>query len=297
MCAFRTILAITTGLSAFSASPAELTSRFVDSKPGVRIHVQQAGQGGPALLFVPGWRFTAEIWAHQLRHFGLTRRAVAVDPRSQGESTMVREGNTPEGRTADLQAVITALELSPVVLVGWSQGAQDVAAYLQRYGTRELAGVVLVDSPVSAGVEELDLNGDSSRGSLALLGGFAEQPLEYTRGMMPRMFATTRPASFLQHLVDQALKTPTDTAVAMLCSDLFGMDRRPALARIDRPALVVASGLSSSKERQKEMAGKIEGARYVEVEGAGHALFVDQPERFEGLLQEFLATLPPSSPR
>jgi microsomal epoxide hydrolase len=111
------------------------------------------------------------------------------------------------------------------------------------------------------------------------------------------MFATTRPASFLQHLVDQALKTPTDTAVAMLCSDLFGMDRRPALARIDRPALVVASGLSSSKERQKEMAGKIEGARYVEVEGAGHALFVDQPERFEGLLQEFLATLPPSSPR
>jgi hypothetical protein len=40
----------------------------------------------------------------------------------------------------------------------------------------------------------------------------------------------------------------------MLISDIFGADRRPPLAKLDRPALVVASGSSPLLDVQKEMA-------------------------------------------
>jgi microsomal epoxide hydrolase len=293
----RSILAFAAGLTLFAAPPVDLSSKFVDSNPSVRIHVLESGQGGPAILFVPGWRFTAEVWAPQLLRFASTRRAVALDPRSQGESTKVRDGNTPEGRAADIHAVISGLKLGPVVLVGWSQGAQDVAAYLQRYGTTDLAGVVLVDSHVSAGVAELELHKESSRFTLSMLGSLAAQPVAFMQGMMPYMFAKPQPPAYLQRLVDEALKTPTDTAVAMLCADIFGVDRRPALTRLDKPMLVVASGSSHLLDAQRDMATQIKGARFEVIEGAGHALFVDEPDRFFALIETFLAALPPSHPQ
>jgi hypothetical protein len=47
--------------------------------------------------------------------------------------------------------------------------------------------------------------------------------------------------------------------------DIFGADRRPALKRIDRPTLVIASGESPLLDVQKEMAERIPGARWVVV--------------------------------
>lgn len=292
MRANRFLFALTIGLASLAAAPTGVTSKFVDSGPGVRIHVLESGKGGPAVLFVPGWRFSAEIWTPQLLRLAPTRRAVALDSRSQGESTKVHEGNTPEARAGDIHAVISGLKLAPVVLVGWSQGSQDVAAYVQRYGTTDLAGVVLVDSPVSAGIAELELHKESSQRTLTMLGSFAAQPAPFTEGMMPYMFAKPQPPAYLKQLVDAALKTPTDTAVAMLCADMFSVDRRPALARIDKPALVIASGRSPLLDAQKDMAAQIKGSRFEIVEGAGHAIFVDEPDRFDALLRSFLAGLP-----
>ncbi len=49
-----------------------------------------------------------------------------------------------------------------VVLVGWSQGVQDVAAYVEQFGTDSIAGFVLVDSPLSSGPAEIKLHPESS---------------------------------------------------------------------------------------------------------------------------------------
>jgi pimeloyl-ACP methyl ester carboxylesterase len=41
------------------------------------------------------------------------------------------------------------------------------------------------------------------------------------------------------------------------------------------------------------MATRIADARLVSIEGAGHGVFVDQPERFNDVLREFLTRLKP----
>jgi pimeloyl-ACP methyl ester carboxylesterase len=40
------------------------------------------------------------------------------------------------------------------------------------------------------------------------------------------------------------------------------------------------------------MAGKIPGARYEVIEGAGHGVNLDQPERVNALLLDFVSALP-----
>src|SRR5215470_4043582 len=132
---------------------AAIRDRWFTTSDNVKIHFRSAGEmkSAPAIVFIPGWTLTASLWDQKLRTFSATRLALAVDSRSQGESTMALSGNTPERRATDLHELITNLHISMFVLVGWSQGAQDVAAYIQQFGTDSVAGVVFVDSPVSYG--------------------------------------------------------------------------------------------------------------------------------------------------
>src|SRR6058998_2696307 len=122
---------------------------------GVSLRVIEAGKPSaePPLIFIPGWSTGADIWRHQIDTFAKTHRVIAFDPRSQGESTKATVGNTPEIRAQDLHALLERLGVRHPVLIGWSQGVQDVAAYVELYGTKGLAGIVLVDAAVSDGAD------------------------------------------------------------------------------------------------------------------------------------------------
>ena len=257
---------------------------------GAQIHYLEAGQAtaAPALVLIPGWTLSASLWQTQLRLFAATRLVLAVDSRSQGESSKTPDGNTPERRASDLHELVASRHIDKFVIVGWSQGAQDVAAYIRQFGTASLAGVVFVDSPISAGPAEVELHPAFSKVILSGLSMYANHPAEYSEGMVRSIFARPHPELDLQQLIDEARKTPPQTGITMLLMDIFGADRRDALNRIDRPALVIAAASSPLLPQQKEMAAAIAGARLVVVEGAGHALFIDQPQQFDQALTQLL---------
>jgi non-heme chloroperoxidase len=154
-------------LSIYSQAADHPTIRegFKKTADGVSIHYLETGSNNSAqtLVLIPGWRLPAYLWKEQLQKFGATERVIAVDPRSQGQSTKTADGNTPEQRARDLHDILAQMGVSRPVLVGWSQGAQDVSAYVAQFGNDSVAGVVLVDSPVSAGPAEVDLRRPSAR--------------------------------------------------------------------------------------------------------------------------------------
>ncbi len=80
---------------------------------------------------------------------------------------------------------------------------------------------------------------------------------------------------------------------SFLVSDIFGVDRRPALAKLNRPTLVIGSSASPLLDAQKDMAALISEAKLVIVEEAGNALFIDQPERFDEAFGAFLRSVFP----
>lgn len=273
-----------------AAAPVE---RVVETAPQVRLRVVDTGPAGdaPALVLVPGWGMSAEIWREQIAAFRGQRRVVSFDPRSQGDSSKVTEGNTPEARARDLHALLAALGLERIVLVGWSQGVQDVAAYVEQFGTAALAGVVLVDAPVSAGAQSVQARPQAAAQELERLAIYGAHPQAYARGMLRAIIRRPLPQPEFDRLVASLLKTPTSIGQAMLLADLFGVDRTPALAKLDRPTLVIAAASSPELEAQKAMAAKLPHGRIETIEDAGHAVFVDQPQRFNAMLARFLAEL------
>ena len=96
----------------------ETRSGFVDVG-GARLYYESRGEG-PALLFVHGFSLDQRMWRRQAEALaGL--RVVTVDLRGFGRSSPL--GEAPFRHADDLAALVDALALPPVVVVGHSIGA------------------------------------------------------------------------------------------------------------------------------------------------------------------------------
>jgi len=265
----------------------------ITTSDGIRIHYVSDGEKNShsPVIFIPGWSFTSRIWQTQLEHFAKNRRVIAIDPRSQGDSTKTDGDNTPEARSRDLRDIIQQLQLKNVVLVGWSQGVQDVAAYVEQFGTDSIAGFVLVDSPFAAGPAEIKLHPKFSEQLFELMAVYSAHPKEYYAGMIKSVIKHEISPEQLQQLTANSEKVSTTTGLAMLMTDLFTVDRRPALKKMAKPTLIIASSESKELESQREMQRSIPNAQLEVVSEAGHAVFIDQPKKFNHLLDTFFEKL------
>jgi pimeloyl-ACP methyl ester carboxylesterase len=282
------------GLSIACAANAGPRSEMVRVAPDVQLHVLEDGKAStrPTLVLIPGWRLTASIWTDQIRLFAADRRVLAIDPRSQGDSTKTDEGDTPEQRARDYRALLSSVHAESVVLVGWSQGVQDVAAYVDQFGTDGIKAIVLVDSTISKGAANIPAHLPSAVQRFRSLSILSDSPRDYTEGMMHAIISKPLSEAAFNGLVAEALKTPTATSAAMFIADLYGKDRSAAIGKFTVPTLVIASGSSDELSEQKELASRLPNGRIEVVDQAAHAVFVDQPERFYRLVRDFLEHLP-----
>jgi pimeloyl-ACP methyl ester carboxylesterase len=298
----RSVVILFTGIAANAVavradSPSGLRERKVDVGEGVSLRAIEAGQAAsaPTLVFVPGWSTDADIWRQQIDRLASTYRVIAFDPRSQGQSTITTNGDMPEMRAQDLHNLLERLGARHPVLIGWSQGVQDLAAYIERYGTHDLAGLVLVDSAVSDGADGISARPEEAAAQFKMFGVYQAHQAEYLRGMMVAIITKPQQPGAIDRLVATGLKTPPAIGVAMLVADLFGVNRTAALKKIDCPALIIASAKSDELARQQAGASQIPHARFEKIEDAGHAVFLDQPERFGEVLEKFVKDLAKAS--
>jgi pimeloyl-ACP methyl ester carboxylesterase len=104
---------------------------------------------GQPLLFVHAYAMSYLGWLPQVTSNLLADRfrLITFDHRGHGESdkpTIPEAYNDGELFADDLNAIITKLELSKPILVGWSMSGALVGDYLAKYGDSNVAGVVLV---------------------------------------------------------------------------------------------------------------------------------------------------------
>lgn len=266
------------------------TEHSLPVSAGGEIHYYEMGtaNGRPAIVFIPGWRLTASLWQDEMQRFSKERRVIAIDPRSQAGSKVTTEGNTAEQRARDLHELIGKLHLDKPAIVGWSQGSQDVAAYVLQFGDAEVSAFVLVDSPVAGGPEDMKQYPAQSQQFARLMGIYTEHPEEYTREMMKRITKHPVSAEMYERMVREALKTPADIGAAMFLNDLLEVDRRTALTKITRPTLVLAASDSPMQEQQRAMAKQIKLGKFEVMPDSGHGIFLDHPEQFFQVVDEFL---------
>jgi len=266
------------------AAAAGVRDGFVTTSDGVKLHYLESGSG-PAIVFVPGWTMPAEIWEPQIAYFAQRHHVVALDPRSQGRSDKPTEGHYPERRAEDIKELVQALNLAPAVLVGWSMGVPELLAYVEQFGTSTVRALVLVDGNIGG-----EADPKLAEQMWAFLRSMQRDRKRAAEQFVRSMYKTPQPEEYYRRMAAASLQTPTNTAVTLF-ANVFAGDRRPALAKVDRPLLYVAT--PALKPQMGVVKERLPGARVELFTDAGHALFVDEPQRFNKLLEEFLRTAGP----
>lgn len=272
-----------------SAAQDAFESRYFETSDGVELHYLEAGEG-PTIVFVPGGSMPAEIWEPQLHHFSDDHRVIGFDPRSQGRSERPTEGHHRSRRGQDIGELLEHLNGPPAVVVAWSLGVLELLTYADEFGTDGLRGLVLVDMRIGVDAQ-LGERHPNEQVWRSWISGLQLNRRQWTREWVRGMFHSDQTDEYLDNITESVLQTPTNTRVTLIANSMLMEERdlRPALAAVDRPMLyVVAGGLADHAEDVRSRKPDL----HLEVfEDAGHALFVDEPERFNRVLDGFLAAL------
>ena len=274
------LVALSLSMSAQTPKSASFTT-----SDGVKIHFMEAGSGKP-IVFIPGWTMPAWIWEKQIAEFSKKYHVVAVDPRSQGESDKPTRGHIPETRARDYKELVDHLALKQPVLVGWSMGCGELMKYAEQFGTDNVAGFVLVDGM---------LWDKPNSQMFGMMSGWMNQLQQDRRkqadGFVRTMFKRPQSEDYIKRLVDASVQVPADTAVVLIYDMIAVKDFTAGFAKVDRPVLFAYQPeMQATAELLKTKFG--DRVRLEKFDGDGHALFVEDTEKFNRVLEAFVQSLP-----
>ena len=257
----------------------------VKTSDGVSIHYTDTGEG-KAIVLIPGWLSEVTIWEHQIAELSKRYRVIAIDPRSQGDSDNPSTGHLPEDRARDYKQVVDVLSLEQPVMVGWSMACGELMSYVEQYGDEDLGGIVLVD-----GLLPPDANPDV----IPILAYFThllqKDRKQAIDEFIPFWFKTEQSEDYLEAVKKTTDKAPTAQAVTLMHNMVLNNDLSGAFARLSRPVLFAYQDLlqGGADYLKSQLGDKVQLELFAD---EGHALFVDNPTKFNAMIDEFVRRLP-----
>jgi pimeloyl-ACP methyl ester carboxylesterase len=254
------------------------------------LHFVEAGRGSP-LLLVHGFPLDHSMWTGQIEPLSRQCRVIAPDLPGFGKSAGNSDGVSTMGQFADdLAQLLDELGIDePITFCGLSMGGYIAWQFWKRHADR-LSRLILCDTRAAADTEEM------ARGRRLAAGRVLDEGLtEFIDAMVPKLFAeeTVRdnPA-----IVEATLQVMRTTAPKSVAAALRGMaereDMSSELSKIEVPALVICGehDAISHSDEMRTIAAAMPNANFFEVAGAGHMSPLEQPDRVNAAIIEFLAS-------
>ena len=257
-------------------------SRFILRSGDVRLSGLDFGGGGPPCLLVHGLAGAAVEWREAASSLTRRLRVVSFDQRGHGASSRTPGHYTRDAYVADAMAVLERLG-GRAVVIGQSMGGTN--AYLATARRPELVRALVV---VEAGTSpDPEIPGRIRRWLEAWPTPFPSRAAAagyfVSVGVSPA-WATT----LVRRADGYRPRFEIDDMVASVAADA-DTDHAEEWARVRCPTLVVAGAESGWPELEgRQMAAAIPHGSYVRVEGAGHDVHLDQPDRFGEVVGAFL---------
>lgn len=251
-----------------------------ENSTDIALHYEDHGSGDPVIL-IHGYPLSGASWEKQLPALlAAGHRVITYDRRGFGRSSQPTSGYNYDTFAADLRALVTALELRQVTLVGFSMGGGEVARYLGTFGSAGVQRAVIIggvppfllktaDNP--EGVERSVFEGIEKAVAADRYAFFGEFFKNFYN-------ADALPSARISERAMQAswnIAAGSSAVASLACVATWLEDFRGDLSRIDVPTLVIHGGqdrivpIDASGART---AALVRGARLVRVADGPHAV-------------------------
>ena len=250
----------------------------------VHLYYEIRGEGAP-LLFLHGLGSSTRDWQLQVAHFASRYQVITVDTRGHGQSDKPPGPYSIPLFAADIAGLMEALKIYEVHVVGLSMGGM-IAFQLAVDAPRMLKTMTIVNSGP-------ELIAHSTREKIQF----------FVRAMIPRFLGMRKMGRILagrlfpqpeqQHLRQDFIERWAENdknAYLASWKALVGWSVAAHLRQIQVPTLVICADQDYTPvEHKKAYVAKMPRAELAVIPDSRHATPVDQPERFNQALAQFLA--------
>ena len=263
----------------------------------IELHYTDHGEGQPVVL-IHGWALSSRSWEAQLPALvGAGYRVLTYDRRGFGDSSQPWHGYEYDTFTADLAALMDHLDLTNVVLIGFSMGGGEVVRYLSRFGADRVSKIVLA-SAVQPYLFKSDDNPDGGIDDAfvtEMIGEVARDRFAFMDEFMTSYFSAGRRLKISPQHKAYALSLAEEAFPRALTESIAAWGRtdfRPDLPAVTVPTLVIHGDsdnivpIEVSGERTAEA---IPHAVLVVLQDAPHGVTVSHPEEWNAAVLQFLA--------
>ncbi len=246
----------------------------ITSPDGIQIMYEVKGEGTTALIFVHGWSCDRTYWNGQLESFSGKYKVVAVDLAGHGESGLGRNHWTMEAFGKDVAAVVKALDLKNVIMIGHSMGSV-VIAEAARHLPGRVSGLVMVDQYKNLGP------GMTTAEVKKLAARLRDHFTDSTKAFVRRMFIPRSDSSLVEWVAADMSSAPPSVALEAFENTLNYSRRMPqTLTELQLPVVAI----NDARRPTDSASMKQYGVEVIIMEGVGHFLMMEDPKRFNEIL-------------
>jgi non-heme chloroperoxidase len=262
----------------------------------INVYYEDLGSG-PAVVLLSGWPFDSRSWEPQVHPLlAAGHRVITYDRRGFGQSSRPTVGYDFDTLAADLDKLLTELDLWGATVIGFSLGTGELARYIGTYGTARLKGCVFIESlPPSFAKSGENPNGVDQAMIDAVRQAILDDRPAWLTGLL---------GDFL-NLDDLLGKRVSEETVhnnwnagaaaspwaTWACVLTWLEDFHQDIKRIDIPALILhgtADRILSVEGQGRRMHAAVPDARYIEIEGGPHVMCVTHAQEINRELLAFL---------
>jgi non-heme chloroperoxidase len=267
-----------------------------NSQP-IEIYYEDHGSGSPVVL-IHGWPLNGGAWEKQTAALlAAGHRVITYDRRGFGRSSKPSVGYNYDTFAADLNTLLSALDLTGVSLVGHSMGTGEITRYVGKYGTKRLRKAVLIGT----------------------LGPYLVKAPDNPEGVDPQVFAgiraglkADRPATLMEFLKnfysvggadgervsERVVQANWTVAIGaspigtLACVDAWIEDFRKDIARNDIPTMIIHGDddrILPAEVTSRRQAKLIKSAKVIEIKGGSHGIPWTHAEEINDELVKFLS--------
>lgn len=256
---------------------------------GTSLHVKEQGSGFPVIL-LHGFPLDHRMWDKQSDSLAERYRVITPDMRGMGKSEVSKDVISLQQYADDILALMDELQIKKAALGGFSMGGY-VAFALMRKAPERFAALILANTRPEADAPEGRKNRMNMAASLYEKGAAAASD-----SMLPKLI-TEQSKESMPALVEELSQIMTsmqpEGLVHASLAMAFRSDSVDMLPSIAIPTLVITGEQDpiTPPDVMKKMADSIPQAEYHVIQHASHLTPMEQPNAFNKLLRDFLASV------
>lgn len=267
-----------------------------ENSTAIELYYEDHGSGRPVVL-IHGWPLNGASWEKQtIALLEAGYRVITYDRRGFGKSSQPATGYEYDTFASDLDALMRALDLRDVTLVGFSMGTGEVAHYVGQYGTARVRSVAFLGGILPFLVKTDDNpTGLPAETFAPLVAAAKADRFSFLAGFLQNFYNADLlvPSRISDEVIRHSWNVGTSASAIGLvaCMVAWGTDFRADLAKLDKPALIVhgdADRIVPIEITGNPLHALLPNAEMVTLHGAPHGFLWTHAEDVNAALLKFL---------